>query len=201
MEESKGLRERKKAATRLALHRAALELALRHGPDRITVESIADAVSVSRRTFSNYFSSKEEAIVYGDLLRLRRLLDLVRERPIEEAPYIALTQAVRRWIDEAEGFDPEWLAQRRMLGRHPSLLPHQAGVYALIERELATELERRLSEDDSRPLRARVLAAILLTALRVTTQMWMEQPDRPLAEMVDTTLDYLTACSLYHPHV
>lgn len=62
MDEITGLRERKKAATRLALHESALRLAAEQGPDGVTIEAIADAANVSRRTFSNYFSSKEEAL-------------------------------------------------------------------------------------------------------------------------------------------
>ena len=58
-----GLRERKKAATRQALHEAAVRLAIAHGPDRITVEAVADEAGVSRRTFSNYFANKEEALL------------------------------------------------------------------------------------------------------------------------------------------
>ncbi|MEE3922160.1 TetR/AcrR family transcriptional regulator [Micromonospora sp. BRA006-A] len=93
MEECTGLRERKKAATRLALHEAALSLAVEHGPDRITVEAIADAANVSRRTFSNYFGGKEEALFHGDTLRLRRLLRLVADQPAELSPWAALTRA------------------------------------------------------------------------------------------------------------
>src|SRR3954454_14135264 len=76
-----GLRERKKAATRQSLHEAAVRLAIAHGPDRVTVEAIADEVGVSRRTFSNYFANKEEALLYGDHQRIRALVDMVQARP------------------------------------------------------------------------------------------------------------------------
>src|ERR1700712_4520395 len=57
------LRERKKRATREALQGAALRLALEHGPDNVRVEDIAQAAGVSSRTYNNYFSSREQAIV------------------------------------------------------------------------------------------------------------------------------------------
>ncbi|MGM1065758.1 TetR/AcrR family transcriptional regulator [Saccharothrix sp. Mg75] len=178
-----GLRERKKSATRLALHEAALRLALEHGPDRVTVEAIADAASVSRRTFSNYFAGKEEAIFYGDLLRLRHLVDLVRAQA-PAPPRAVLARAAADLV--GEGFDPVWLTRRRELGGHPSLVAHQVATYAVVERDLVAELLRRSGDDDV--LRARVLAATFLAALRAATQHWLEHPDRPPADVVAEAL-------------
>ncbi|MGA7203065.1 MAG: TetR/AcrR family transcriptional regulator [Specibacter sp.] len=57
------LRSRKRAATRLAIRRAAIELGLEHGYAHVTVEMICEASMVSPRTFFNYFGSKEGVYV------------------------------------------------------------------------------------------------------------------------------------------
>ncbi|MET8121371.1 TetR family transcriptional regulator [Micromonospora sp. NPDC005189] len=188
MDETTGLRERKKAATRLALHEAALRLAAEQGFDAVTVEAIADAANVSRRTFSNYFSSKEQALFHGDTTRLHRLLQLIREQPLDEPPWTVLSRAAERLTEEMfGGSGPAWLGQRRKLRGQPGLAPHQVAAYAAIERELAAELAHRLSDADV-ALRSRLLAATFLAILRVAVQHWIEHPGDPLLETVRTAL-------------
>lgn len=188
METPVGLRERKKAATRQALHEAALRLAVEHGFERLTVEAIADAAMVSRRTFSNYFSSKEEALLHGELMRLRRLLEMVCARPAEEPVPVALVRAAEQFIATEGGPDPRWIAQRRRLRGHPPFVAHQLAVYAAIERDLAAEIEARLPAGEETQLRSRVLAATYLTALRVAIQHWIDHPEQPLLEVVRQAL-------------
>ena len=58
-----GLRERKRAQTRRRLEEAAIGLALRDGLDNVTIDAISERAEVSRRTFFNYFDSKDDAIL------------------------------------------------------------------------------------------------------------------------------------------
>ncbi|MDG4787951.1 TetR family transcriptional regulator [Micromonospora sp. WMMD1102] len=193
MDETVGRRERKKAATREALHRAALRLAAEQGPDRVTVEAIADAADVSRRTFSNYFANKEEALFHPDTVRIRRLLALVHAQPLDEPPWVVLTRAAEQLARESDGFDPLWLAQRRLIRNHPSLAAHQITAYGTVEQEFTAEIARRLPDDPETPLRARVLAGTFLHALRAATRYWTDHQERPLVEVVRAALGYLTA--------
>jgi AcrR family transcriptional regulator len=183
-----GLRERKKTATRQALHDAAVRLAIERGVDHVTIEAIADAAGVSRRTFSNYFAGKEQALLYGDEMRVRRLLDLVHARPATEPPWTALTRAAEEFAAEGPDDYAGRLSQTRLLRRHPGLLAQQVGTFAAAERELAAEIGTRLPADAGTTLRARLLAATFLTALRVATQLWLDEPDGSLVEMTRRAL-------------
>jgi AcrR family transcriptional regulator len=183
-----GLRERKKMATRRALHEAALRLVAEHGFDRVTIDAIVEAAAVSRRTFNNYFSSKEEVLLYGDQARVQRLVDLVHARPPAEPPWTALTRATEELTAKITDYDPGWVAHTRLLRGHPDLLAQQVATYAAVERELAAEITRRMPADPTTPLRARLLAATFLTALRVATQHWLDQPDGPLTDLIRQAL-------------
>ncbi|NVM94475.1 TetR family transcriptional regulator [Arthrobacter wenxiniae] len=62
-----GLRARKREATRSAITSAARRFTADHGLSGFTIEQLCEDVGISRRTFFNYFPSKEDAIV-GHLL-------------------------------------------------------------------------------------------------------------------------------------
>ncbi len=90
-----GLRERKKLDTRRALSDAALHLMFeRGGLENVTREDIAAMAGVSVRTFNNYFTGKYEALAYRQTERMRRSIELLRERPADEPLWTAITEAV-----------------------------------------------------------------------------------------------------------
>lgn len=170
------LRDRKKAATRQSLHEAALRLAMANGLDGVTVEDIADEAGVSRRTFSNYFANKEDAILHADRERTGRLLSLLAERPEDEPPWAALRHAVADLFRDQDTPDPAWVEQLRLLRRHPSLLARQASDQIALERELAAVLVERGHDTDEEL--ARLMAATLLAAFRTAAALWLEGSGR-----------------------
>jgi AcrR family transcriptional regulator len=84
MSEIPGLRERKKAETRVAIQQAVLLLALGRGLDAVTADEIAASANVSVRTFHNYFGSKEEALVAAWVSEFEVYVDALRDRPADE---------------------------------------------------------------------------------------------------------------------
>lgn len=58
-----GLRARKRRATENAIESSAVQLALEHGIEHVTVEEICEMADISRSTFFNYFPSRDYAIL------------------------------------------------------------------------------------------------------------------------------------------
>ncbi|AGL21509.1 TetR/AcrR family transcriptional regulator [Actinoplanes sp. N902-109] len=172
-----GLRERKKAATRAALHEAAVRLAMAHGAGRITVEAVADEAGVSRRTFSNYFANKEEALLHGDHRRMGALIDMVRARPPQEPPWAALSVAAAELYGRIGDLDPQWVTQTQLLRTEPALLAQQVSTFAMLETELGVALADRIADADPLGMRARLMAATFMTAMRVALHVWLERPE------------------------
>jgi AcrR family transcriptional regulator len=191
MDSTLGLRERKKAETRQAVHEAALRLTVAHGFDAVTVEAIADAANISRRTFSNYFAGKEDAVLYGEEQRIHSLVERVRAQPPERTAWPALRDAVGQLYREMTTPEPEWALRTRLAKKHPSLLARQLANHAAFERELAQAIAER--GPDANGVSPRVLAAAFLATLRIATHTWFEEEQtRSLHEVVDETLDQMS---------
>lgn len=58
-----GLRERKKADTRMRILESAVELFSKRGIEAVTVEEIAEAADIGKGTVYNYFGAKEDIVV------------------------------------------------------------------------------------------------------------------------------------------
>lgn len=114
-------RELNKAATRQAITDAALGLLRSKGPGNFTVEDIADAAGISRRTFFNYFSSTDAAlasIVHGFL---DNAIQQLRLRPADE-PMLESAQAALVALADPKAIAP--LAELFTLTQQSPLMSH-----------------------------------------------------------------------------
>src|ERR671927_90907 len=89
-----GLRERHRKRTAADLEEAALRLFSAKGFDAVTIDDIAAAADVSRRTFFRYFASKEDVILSDPPRRLDELQVALDRRPADEPAMTALRQAI-----------------------------------------------------------------------------------------------------------
>jgi AcrR family transcriptional regulator len=151
-----GLRERKKRATRAAIHDAAMRLFAEQGFPGTTIDQIADAADVSRATVFTYFPSKED-IVFGDApAAVEALAEALRDRPV--------IPAVREWLGGLAGWiEPDLVLQLRLVREVPSVGARRLQIYGDLERVLADALEAELGER----LPAELAATSLLAGLRI----------------------------------
>lgn len=99
-EDRAGLRERTRRAVRAELAELALRLFVEHGYEETTVDDIAAAAGVSRRSFFRYFPSKEE-VVFGDVEDLAdQVADAIRARPADEEPWTVLHVVLGEWEEK-----------------------------------------------------------------------------------------------------
>jgi AcrR family transcriptional regulator len=164
-----GLRERKKQATREALRTAALRLALERGPENVRVDDIAEAAGVSPRTYNNYFSSREQAIVAAVTAeRESRVAAAVLARPDVSLSATVIDAVVGQFSDPGEHARDVLL----MITTSPVLRASYADTAAMIEDPLADALIER--SDGMDRLTAQVLAASVGAALKVALREWLQ---------------------------
>ncbi|WP_043641291.1 TetR/AcrR family transcriptional regulator [Nonomuraea candida] len=195
-----GLREQKKQATREALRAAALRLALERGPDDVRVDDIAEAAGVSPRTYNNYFSSREHAIVAavtGE--REARVAAAVADRPAGVGLADAVIEAI---VDQYTAPDESGRDALLLIITRPALREAFLETTAAIEHPLTDAIAERLGDDD--PHTARVLAASVAAAVRVAIERWLHTtassatisglvvPSGSLPDLLRTTLAPLT---------
>ncbi|UFU04104.1 TetR/AcrR family transcriptional regulator [Ruania suaedae] len=171
-----GLRERKRAQTRSELARAAFTLARERGVDGFTIDEVAETTGVSRRTFFNHFSGKEEAISHVVAMSVHTsLADLVHPGATAEMDECAVIDAFSR-TDLLETIahvtrallDPGLVTLFRQFAdlaeQHPSLLPHVRQVEAQA-REDAARLLANPSFGALDPFVARLVPGVVVSAL------------------------------------
>jgi AcrR family transcriptional regulator len=143
---SAGLRERKKGATKDALSQAALDLAIHGGLDAVTAESIAEAANVSTRTFHNYFSSKEDAVLFVLEKAALGLVEAFAERSATEPVLDSLEAAFIKFMESSGGLE-RTVAVTRLMVQHPALVARHIAFYDDTSTALLSEIGKRTGTD------------------------------------------------------
>jgi AcrR family transcriptional regulator len=186
------LKERKQQVVRDALSAAAEELFLTRGFEEVTVEEIAQAAGVSRRTFFRYFDSKEDVMVERSDRLGELLLAELAARPLNEPPLLAIRNALVSAVKSG-------LEDRNLIRYIIRLLRETSGLRrAMMERRnrleerIAALMARRLGidSDDNTPM----LLAFVTRALHDTVfNAWYDHETEDIAGLVDDLIGRLHA--------
>ena len=167
-----GLRERKKQATRVALHEAALRLVAERGLDAVSIDDIAARADVSPRTFFNYFSSKDDAVIGLDPEASSGQIERFLARPADETPLGALRAVSRQQADEMSEDTELWPLRLTVIDAHPALLARLAAAFGQSERALAQAIAERTGSRFGADAYPTLLAGVSGVVMRTALHRW-----------------------------
>ncbi|MDS2172830.1 TetR family transcriptional regulator [Nesterenkonia sp. CL21] len=139
-------RERNRIDTWNAVHEAAQAVAWDEGPQAATVERIAASAGVSRRTFFNYFPTKEDAILGTRAPEVTE--EAIRRFRGSEAD--ELTRVVHLFVAVVRTAIPESTSaqRRRIIAEHPGLQKRVALLLSEVERLVAEVIQARVDDGE-----------------------------------------------------
>lgn len=163
----------------------ALELFRQDGFEATSVEDIADAVGVERRTIFRYFPSKND-IVWGDF---GWVIERLRQHLEESEDSVPLMDALRRAAVLSNRYPKDQLPALRLrmtlITTAPALQANSMLRYAAWRQAIAEWAAVRLGEDPT-DLVPEVIAQTALGASMAAFTRWVNSPGEDLEECVDS---------------
>lgn len=185
---------RRRVTSRAELEHVAFELFAERGFERTTIDDVAAAAGIGRRTFFRYFASKND-IPWGDF---PAQLDRMRARLAAARDDVPLMEAVRQALldfNRVPDTELPWHRRRmRLILGVPALQAHSTLRYADWRQALAEFVGRRLGE----PVDALAPQAIAHATLGVAIaayEQWLRDDtgDADLLALLDAGVRHLAA--------
>jgi TetR/AcrR family transcriptional regulator, regulator of mycofactocin system len=181
---------RKRVTSRAELEHVAFDLFDRQGFERTTVDDIACAAGIGRRTFFRYFPSKND-VPWGsfdeELEGLRLHLKALPQR-------MPLMDAIRLAIVDFNTFAPEqipWHRRRmRLILQTPALQAHSTLRYAEWRQVIDEFVGERIGQPPD-SLAPRTLGYVALGVAIAAYEQWLETDEADLRDLMDTAMRQL----------
>jgi AcrR family transcriptional regulator len=188
--ESPGLRERKRRETLDRIGKAGLALFAAKGYEATTLDDIAAAAGISRRTFFYYFKSKDDILV---ALQCEGFIEALRNAFDDLAPGVTPRDAMRTELPKlvASFETDQTLLIAEIMDSSESLKVRKLAIFV----EMENALRHALSEvwpEPSEQVGLRLLASLGLGVMRVASGEWRKDPkSRTLSDHVRDGFDLL----------
>ncbi len=185
-------RGRRPRTTRARLSEVALRLFARDGFEATTVDDIADAAGIARRTFFRYFATKAD-VVWGEFdAELERLRERLRRAPDDEPMVDVVRTAVVATNRFGAGELDELRIRIELTATVPALVAHSAVQYQAWCDVVAEFAARRLGArpDDLGP---QTVARACLGAALAAFTVWAAHPGEDLDRCLDEAFTILAS--------
>jgi mycofactocin system transcriptional regulator len=187
-----GRRGRPPGTSARELELISLRLFTRDGFEDTTVERIAAAAGVSRRTFFRYFDSKADVLWHAFDGEVRALREAFTAVP----PGVPMLEAIRQVVVGVNRYRaedvPELRARMSLISSVPALQASAAQHYDAWERAVSEFAANRLGQppDSLYPL---AIGRATLAVCRAAYDRWIERADTDLTSYLDQALQALAA--------
>ena len=174
---------RPEATSHGAIEAAAFELFAEKGFDATTIDDIARAVGVSRRTLFRYYPSKND-IPWGQFDgTLDHFRNLLAEMPTELPLREAVLQGVLEFNDFPHDAQPPHRDRMRLILETPTLQAHSVLRYGQWRAVIAEYVAQRLNLEPDAVLPVAVGHSALACAL-AAYECWLRDPESSIIEHI-----------------
>ncbi len=181
------LQTRKQQLVRDAIFDAAIQLFAVKGFDETTVEEVAQAAGVSRRSFFRYFASKDDLLAQNIVLYGTVLTRVIRESPPVFTPFEVVRETVLTVAKQAAAL-PRTRQIIEIAERSVSARQAHASRMMEVEDGVAAAFADRLKGRSRDKLAPRVLANITLSVMNVAIVSWFRGEYKDLSVAVAQVL-------------
>jgi AcrR family transcriptional regulator len=184
------LRERKRQLTLDRIAETGLKLFMEHGYEATTLDAIAAASGISRRTFFHYLKSKEDVLLEHES---GKFLHVLRPTFLQQSPNQSPIAAARNtFLSLASMYQTkESVIADRILRSIETLRLRKEALLVQMEQVLA-EAMYELWPDETRRPALRLAAMMAMGTLRFAKDNWrQEDAARPLTHYIDEAFDLL----------
>jgi AcrR family transcriptional regulator len=193
---SESLWSRTRRAAYAEISEVAMNLFLEKGFDATTIDDIAAAAGISRRSFFRYFGTKED-IVLGNLAgEGAAAAAALAQRPSDEPIWESLL-AVVATIDDVPAPDRARMVKiSEMMHGTPSLRARHVEKHLGWQSDLLPEVKRRLPPGPDANLRAAAIIAAAIACLDAAGEEWTRRKGEvPLRDLLRTAFEALHAAA------
>ena len=192
---STGLRDRKRQLTLDRIAEAGLKLFIENGYEATTLDAIAAASGISRRTFFHYLKSKEDVLLEHES---GKFLHVLRPTFLKQSPKQSPIDAARKtFLALASTYQTkESVIADRILRSIETRRLRKEALLVQMEQVLA-EAMYELWPDETRRPALRLAAMMAMGTLRFAKDNWrQEEAAHPLTHYIDEAFDLLGAFGL-----